>query len=411
MRKAIISVIISNFLGSGIGFLLNIFIARILTVEQYGRINLVFSFIIILFSLFEFNFGNTLIIFYKKFEKLHGENSKDLIFYVNGLFMKFLPFSLILIVFSLFILKYFYQLTLVELLIILMNFYLFLTYRYITAIHQAVGNWKMFNFLNLLNNIVKSIVIVLCFLLLTVVVDTYNAILIGNGIFPFIVLLISIYYSKDLLKTVELKSSARYAKIFKNIIIPLGISNIFIIIAMRVDNLVIEKTLGAQALGIYAAANVLALMFPLITSALRNVFLQNGSDKNSNFLRQIINQQKKYGYYVLGILVFSIIISKPMFSVLYGQRYDESVLIFRVLLVAYIGGIFFTPLESYFYSHSPSKIRNLKFIQMLITVVFVVVLIKYFALIGVAYAIVLSRIYGWLYLGWYSFKELKQKNV
>lgn len=408
MKKTIFSVIASNFLSSGLGFLINVFLARYLTVTGYGRINLIFSFIIILFSLFEFNFGNSLIVFYKRTLKTYNENPNDLLFFINKLFLKYLPYSIPFIIISLFILKKVYSLSTLELVIISGNFYLFLIYRYIATLHQAIGDWRIFNFLNVMNNVIKFIAMALAVLLISNFVTAYESILIGNGIFPIVVLIIAIVYSKDLIKVKSISNDKRYKKIFYRIILPLGISNIFVIVSMRADNLIIEKVLGSEAVGIYAAANVIALMFPLITSALRNVFLQEGAGKGKFFLIQILNRQKKYGVYVLGILLFAFLISKPMFSVFYGVRYNESIILFRILLIPYVGGIFFTPLESFFYSYSPNKIRNLKLIQMVVVVLMAIILIQYFQLIGVALAVALSRIYGWVYLMWNSHKVLKQ---
>lgn len=309
MRKTIFSVITSNFIGAGIGFLINVVLARILTVEEYGRINLIFSFVIIFFSLFEFNFGNSLIIFLKKFEKGFKEDSKQLIFYVNGIFIRYLSKSFFFIGIILCLLYYFYDLSYLEVVVVLINFYTFLLYRYIVTIYQAVGNWKMFNILNILNNVVKSIVLVICYFSLGYYITKYNAILFGYGLFSIVVFSISYFNSRHFLKTSKLNFSERYFKVFKSIIIPLGISNIFILISMRIDNLVIEKILGPKALGIYAAANILALMFPLITSALRNVYLQKSSGKNSNYLKEIISQKKIWSVHP-GFIVCSSFSSK-----------------------------------------------------------------------------------------------------
>jgi len=277
---------------------------------------------------------------------------------------------------------------------------MFLLYRYFVALHQAQGNWRIYNRLNVLNNLAKSIVLVLCFFIIGNWLDNYDKFLFGYAIFPVIVLIISLYYSVKLLKSISLKNPSRYLKLFKNILFPLGISNIFIVISMRADNLIIEKYLGSKELGIYATANILALMFPLITAALRNVFLHESSSQNTDFLKNILFYQKKYLLLILGILITTILISKPMFWILYGDRYMDAVPIFQILLIAYVGGIFFTPLESYFYSHSPNKIRNLKFIQMLIIVFSILILIKPFRLYGVASAILISRVYGWVYLNY-----------
>ncbi len=409
MKKTLFSVIASNFIGSGLGFLINIMIARLLSVAEYGRINLIFSFVIILFSLFEFNIGNSMVIFYKKFEKIYGKDSKELIFFVNKTFLKFIKLSFLFVAMVLSGLYHFYDLSYLEVVIILINFYMFLLYRYFTTIHQAVGRWKSFNILNILNNVVKSIVFVIVFFTIGYYLDLYNTFLIGYGLFSIIVFIISLMMTWQYLKLPDINFSYKYDRLFNGIIVPLGISNIFILISMRVDNLVIERVLGPEALGIYAAANIMALMFPLITSALRNVFLQKGSGQGVDYLRNIVRQQKKYGLIILGLFVFAFLLAKPVFLLLYGERYIDSILVFQILLVPYIGGVFFTPLESYFYGKEPKRIRNLKFFQMSIIVIFIFLLIFKFGLIGVAIAIAISRIFGWIYLSWRTHQKLSSQ--
>ena len=231
MKKTLFSVIASNFIGSGLGFLINIMIARLLSVAEYGRINLIFSFVIILFSLFEFNIGNSMVIFYKKFEKIYGKDSKELIFFVNKTFLKFIKLSFLFVAMVLSGLYHFYDLSYLEVVIILINFYMFLLYRYFTTIHQAVGRWKSFNILNILNNVVKSIVFVIVFFTIGYYLDLYNTFLIGYGLFSIIVFIISLMMTWQYLKLPDINFSYKYDRLFNGIIVPLGISNIFILIS------------------------------------------------------------------------------------------------------------------------------------------------------------------------------------
>jgi len=120
--------------------------------------------------------------------------------------------------------------------------------------------------------------------------------------------------------------------------------------------------------------------------------------KQSDFLEKLFQSQKKYIPYLILILVALILISKPLFLILFGEEYIESVNIFRILLIAYIGGIFFTPLESYFYSHHQKIILQIKFLQMLLIIFGVWITSKWFALEAIATVIVLSRILGWVIL-------------
>jgi O-antigen/teichoic acid export membrane protein len=411
LKKTIISVITSNVFAAGIGFLLNILLARILSIEEFGRINLIFTLIIMLFSIFEFNFSNTTVIFYNKLKKRFYNDENKLLYYTNYLFLKYISYTSVLAIIIIFIIKYYYSLSTLEISVISLNFIMFLLYRYIINLYQAVGEWRKFNFYNILHNFIKSISIVLSILIFSIYFSFYSnyiSTLIGSLIFPIIFFIFIISKSKNLLKVKNLTSNRnKYLTIFKKIIIPLGISNIFIVITMRADVLIIEKFLGSEALGIFAAANIFALVFPLITSALRNVYLKESASKDKLFLKNILLNQRKFFPFIILIFIISISISEYLFDFIYGEKYKDSIILFNLLLIAYIGGTFFTPLESYFYSHYPKDILYLKLYQMFIVLIFEYLLIQYYELIGIAIAIILSRAFGWIYIILKAKKELK----
>lgn len=396
MKKNILGVLISNFLGAGLGFAVNIILARFLSVEEFGRINLLSSLFLILYSLFEFNFSNATVIFVNKNKNKYSYN--ELIFYSNYLFKKYYRFSILFIVISLIIINYFYKMNFIENLMLVSNFYLFSIYKYVNTLHQVTGEWKKYNIINILNNVCKFIFTLLSMIFaIYFLVDRYESIVIGLILFPIIVFIICLIYSKEYISIINLNNSELY-KNFLSIIIPLGISNIFMLISMRFDTLIIEYKLGSEQLGIYSAANTFALMFPLITNALRNVFVRQSSVSDETFLKTILNFQKKYWIYLILVLVITIFIAPYLFNIMFGEKYDKSILVFQTLIIVYIGGIFFTPLESFFYTNSPNLIRNQKLIQMFIIVFGSVLLIDYLGIFGVAISIVCSRIYGWVNL-------------
>jgi O-antigen/teichoic acid export membrane protein len=396
MQKTIFGVLVSNFTGAGIGFLLNIILARLLSVEEYGRINLVLTMIIVLFTVFEFGFTNSTVVFYNKFK----EKYSDIEAFINKLYFNYLLFISLPIIGLVLVLKYFYNLTIVETSVIIVNVLIFSIYRYILAIYQAKAEWKIYNILNIMNNVIKLIILVV-FLTVTYCftndTNQYDTVLFAYIVSALLLLLISFVVSKPF-KKLRFDKNISILSDFKKIILPIGISNIFIIISMRADVFFIENYLGSEQLGIYVAANSLALVFPLITSSLMNVFIQKTSNEKSDFLKKILQTQKKYIPYLILILVASMLITEPLFLILFGENYIASVDIFRILLIAYIGGIFFTPLESYFYSHSQKVILYIKFIQMLFIIIGIWVALEFFTLESVAIVIVLSRVIGWVIL-------------
>lgn len=413
MKKTIFSVILSNFIGAGLSFLLNIALARLLSIEEYGRISLIFTLVIICFSIIEFSFTNANVIFYNNFKKNPDDKNffdNETIAYLNKLFLKYLIYTVPLFLVILLILRNHYELNSLEIITLTSNYFIFIIFRYIVSLHQAVGEWKTYNILNVLNSLIKSLIMLgMIFISYLYFKDfLYQNSLIGYLIFPFILLLITIFLSKKLIFNYVF-SRTYYLKEYIKIILPLGISNIFIVIASRADILIIENILGMEKLGIYAAANSLALVFPLITSALRNVFIRETSNSNLQFLNKIITYQMKFLPYILIFYIITYFLSEYLLVFLFGDKYIESVKIFNILVIAYIGGIVFTPLESYFYSNYQKKILILKFFQMIIVILFCYLLIPDHGLYGAAWSIVLSRLFGWIYILYLSLK-LKVKN-
>ena len=74
---------------------------------------------------------------------------------------------------------------------------------------------------------------------------------------------------------------------------PIGVQNIILIVLMRSDLILINTFLSARELGIYSAANQLALIFPLLTTAISTVFLKEASSITKHkFLKQVFRTQK-----------------------------------------------------------------------------------------------------------------------
>ena len=338
LKKTLISVFVSNSIGAGLGFLINLILARFLSVENFGKVNLIFTLVVILFTITDFGFCNTVVIFYNRKKKDAVVNP---IFFLNSIYIKFLfviyAISIPIVLFF----KFYFNLSVNESIIIYIIFALFLIYRYLNSINQAKGNWLRYNLLNIFNNLCKLI----CFFTFTIflyfvfhLLSKYDSVLFGYGTYAVIIIIVSLIVNRENIKfsfrNVENKA---YFKEFLSIIIPLGLANIFIIITMRFGNLIIEKKLGSSYLGIYSAANTLALVFPLITTSIMNVLLREASGKKEDFLEKGIRNQKKYLLLLIIILIVSILLSKYFVVILFGNKYVDSINIFRILLIPYIG--------------------------------------------------------------------------
>lgn len=396
MRKAFLSVALSNLAGAGLGFLINVSLARLLDVASFGRINLVFSMIMILYTIAEFGFGSSVVIFHNRHRE---ENSVETIKVVNHIYVRFLVLVSVVSILALILLGKLYNLTSLEIVIVFTSFFLFGCYRYLCAIHQAVGNWIQFNILTISNNILKALCISVSVVLLSSwleVKNYYIAALYGYIAYSILLILFALVATRAYM-VLPPAANRDEVKEFVGILAPIGIAGVFIVVTMRFDSLIIEKLLGSRSLGIYSAANSLAMVFPIITGSLMNVILRESAGDKLKFLERVLINQKKYFATLLAVLVSSYLLSDYIIVLAFGNTYAESVDVFKVLLIAYIGGVFFTPMESYFYANHPNVILVMRFIQMLVLIVLSMLLIGKYGIFGVAASVVITRLIAWTY--------------
>ena len=200
MKKTLISVFVSNSIGAGLGFLINLILARFLSVENFGKVNLIFTLVVILFTITDFGFCNTVVIFYNRKKKDAVVNP---IFFLNSIYIKFLfviyAISIPIVLFF----KFYFNLSVNESIIIYIIFALFLIYRYLNSINQAKGNWLRYNLLNIFNNLCKLI----CFFTFTILLyfvfhllSKYDSVLFGYGTYAVIIIIVSLIVNRENIK-------------------------------------------------------------------------------------------------------------------------------------------------------------------------------------------------------------------
>lgn len=413
LKLAFLSVFMGNMVTAGLSFFLNVLLSRMLSVSEFGKISLLFSLVITFFTISDFGFSNTTIIFYNRYKNSYQNNP---LHYLNSIYLRFwLVVCLISVLVIVLFIRGYFELSNRESFLIFWVFIPFMLFRYLNSCNQAYGKWLNFNILNISNKLIQFLSIMGAIFILSYITGKfgrYNSALIGYAIYPILLLLLSLYMNHDFLhfKRPQKDKKQVFSDISK-IALPLGMTNIFVIISMRFGYLATDKLLGSEALGIFSAANTLALVFPLITTSLMNVLLRETATRKQEFLSKIVNNQKRYAPYIVVILAAGILLSKTFILLIFGDKYIESISVFRILLIPYIGGIFFTPLQSYFYSHQAKTIMIVQFIQMMIVILGSIFLAGQFDLLGVALAIALSRIAGWIYISISAMVILKKSKM
>lgn len=399
-------ILFGNALGALFGFLVTVLLSRVLNVEDFGRYSYLYALTLILMTMLDFSSGSSFVINYTKYKGssliFANYNALRLIATIviifGGIFTIFVPIG---------------HLTLTDKLFVLVITLSFLWYLHLQFFYQAVGYFKKYSIALIGNNLFR-----LLFLLGLVFFVSQKNIIQLNTVFLVVVcaqltaLLINALIS--LKSGMRLEISFRFDRHFLRTLYYLGIGSVLIILTMRVDNFIIGYYLGYREVGYYTVAFTLSSMFPLITGSLMTVFVRELSlpEKNSHeYMKRFLMRQLKLLIPGVVIALALVLISKPLIEVFFGSRYEPSTPLFKILLFPFCLGIVFTPIESYFYSHQPYIITVLKFVQFVATVLFSVVFIKAFGLIGVGFSTLLVRLIGWVFLPLYTQVQINKMKV
>ncbi|APG65044.1 hypothetical protein LPB136_06585 [Tenacibaculum todarodis] len=410
MKKALISVTFFNFFAAGITFLINIILARLFPIAVFGRINLLLSLSAIFIIFFQFGFNNSMVVFYNKNKQ--DEADFDLLNYITKRYRNFLCFSIPILVLLFIVIDKYYQFSFWEILFLLSSTLFIAIYRFFSTYYQALGKWNKYNFLNVAINVLKGAVLVLGAIIMIYLFKNelnYEMYLKLYVLYGILLLFIGIIASH---KIIGFKNKKTYNnKEFNGVLMSLGFTNIVIALTMRLDNVIIENFVGVEAVAIYSAANTLALIFPLITGSIMRVLMKEISRDSNYYLTKILKFQKKYFLHLIVLIGLIILVSPYLIELFFGERFRDSIRIFQILITVYVGGIFFTPLEAYFYNEQPKRIFTVKLIQFLLFFVMAIIMVQYYSIIGVALAVVFCRLIIWSYLYFLSRKRLKKVKI
>lgn len=402
LKSIIFSVIGSNAIAAGLGFTVNVLLARSLSIGEYGSISYVLSVVIILYTLTSLGLTNTTVITSNESlatqEIAIGRINELFKYYLILLIICFfIPVATIAVIKSA-------DFTFITMLV---GSILFNVYRYNTTINQAAGKWNIYNSLNIANNGTKIVIIGVALFVAKKFLNSENVLIVLNSaliIYYTVVVIISLRYTRHIARIRE-KLDLAFTRKFLSVLVPLGITDAFIILHLRYPILFIESTMTQHELGIFNAASSLAIAFPIITSSMMNVLIRESAKKDDTHLLAIYSTQKRIIKYLIPLIVLMILSSDILITSVFGKSYQESTPIFQILIVGFIGGIFFVPLESYFYSRNPKFIVGLKFLSLVTIIIFSLILVDIYGLVGVAYSSLLSRVTTWIVL--ISFTKFK----
>lgn len=394
LLKTIGNVFLFNVLSAGFGYLFTILTARMLPVEDFGRVSLVISYIYICSTIADFGLNNAVVTIPNSgTNRMRGT---QILGFFNYLFLRMISITFPITLIAMFFIFGLKEFSVLELFVLLVSSFSFLLFRYVQSLQQSKGEWKRYNVVNTLNNILKILIlIIITAFLMDAEIDAvfysyliYSCVLLLGGLIYFLSFGINASYRKEQDLCIRIKRHLCY----------IGLSNIFVVLTMRMDLVFIDKFLTTEDLGIYSAANSLALIIPLFTGAIMNVLLKYIPSSPLAFLIRLKKVQLKAIPFAIIFIVLLFFLSSHIIPIIYGERYEGSVIYFAILGSIYLLSILFTPLEAYFYSEKPKSILFLKVGQFILMFLILYFFIEKWGLYGVTLSILTSKMLSWAYL-------------
>jgi O-antigen/teichoic acid export membrane protein len=228
---------------------------------------------------------------------------------------------------------------------------------------------------------------------------------------------IFIFFTIDILKKIKPIFSYYSFLKFKTIGFKFSLSQLFDLFFQKSDIIFLNILVGGLFVGLYSASNRVISVFVILPSALQFVFLQEFHKYSNNF-EQLRNLFKKQLYI---IIEFSVIIigfvywnSPIIINTLYNNKFSESYILLRLLSIAFvinfIGYPYSMQAEALGLVGARLKIRVITLVFMIL---FFLILIPRYNVIGAAISIILGNLIFILQLHYAAFKNfnLKYNNI
>ncbi len=406
LRLIVLTVFAGNLVVAGLSFAFQVGMARLFSVADFGHISLLLSLIAITQPVLAFGFPGTAVVHLGKSSDQERTNKV-----INGWFLVTFGIVFLMAQVAGFAFRSLFQLDLWEssvLVIVIISLHL---YEYRLTRRQQRGLWAEYN----KAIIIRAVLRVAFGLGFTFFVSWFKGgpaslefFLWGYLAWSAIMALLGFADSSSWGGVIwPWRTTPRERSEFLALLARLGAINIFAVVSMRSASLIIDMKIGSEALGIFSAANTLALIMPVLTNSIMKVFLRAAAADGNRVLTNILDAQKRYWPWVLAITILGVLASRPLIIGFFGHRYDDAAVLFKWLLIAYIGGVVFTPLESYFYSNRQSFVMKVKGLQMVLIAGGSLIVATRWGLIGVVFVLIAARLVGWTLLMVQAYKTAR----
>jgi O-antigen/teichoic acid export membrane protein len=161
----------------------------------------------------------------------------------------------------------------------------------------------------------------------------------------------------------------------------------------RADRLLLSHYVKEnRVLGFYSAAAQLSLIVPMLTQSINLVLLPRISSlRNAAEMQAALRRQAMGALVALAVLLPLALVAGPLVHLIYGQKYEPAIPVFRILLFAAGAELALSPLSNYWHAlNRPAMLSVLNVGRLSVLAAVAVFAIPRLGSVGAAWAVLLS---------------------
>ncbi|MFH4534581.1 hypothetical protein WMQ26_15030 [Vibrio diabolicus] len=393
IKYNILKVLSSNVISALFAFAVSVILIRTQSQTVAGEVLTFYSYLLVFAALVEFGSGNGFIVLASR-----NNNKRKLIFY----FIKII--TVVTCIFAIFIISFveyeFYS-------EVILGGYIYAIVRLFLAAFQSAGLYTLYSSINVLLNLLRLLSVALVAYLWTEDISQSITLFFIFSIFSSLIFAIFNLKRKNIIAQDNNPCLSMWntISISKNY----ALINILTIVMMRGEPILISNFLSIENVAIYNAANSIAMMVPLVTTAILSVFLPEVANKNIKY-HDICKIQNKLIPFILLSIVMVWFLSDYIIVLLYGNALIESSSILVYLMSCYLVGAYFTPFESYVMIYKSYYSVFTRIFQFIIYLSVFFIFFENHGLMALVYAVIFCRLLIWLYILYLSNRISKENK-
>lgn len=194
--------------------------------------------------------------------------------------------------------------------------------------------------------------------------------------------------------------------------LPFGLTTLFVVIYFKIDTIMLSMMVGDAAVGWYNASyNIIEGLIALVAGSLGGVIypiFSKNSTRSPERLRQMYLQSFQI-IFIVGLLIFVFVevFSFEIIEILYGPDYQMSALVLQIQIIAFLIICVSTVTSTLLYSAKMQRIVAIgTSLGALLNVCLNYILIPHYSLFGAAWATVITELFGFCIYLYYSTRLL-----